>query len=276
MSKAKARRFQPRLDLLDGRQLLSGCVSASLSHGLLTVQGTSAKAPIQVDILAIQGRHGPQGTVIVQGVGKYRASQIQRIMITGVPGENVSVINPRHRWNVPTTVSGLGDITIPGPTPAATVSVPAPPASNAVATTPSPGASSVGTMSALEQAVVDLTNQTRAQYGLPALQVSNQLVTAAAIHSRDMAQLNVLDHDLPGVAQPTLQSRAEAVGYSYSWLGENIAWNYPDARSVLTGWMNSPGHRANILNPNYTQIGVGIAWNSLGQPYYTQEFGRPL
>jgi uncharacterized protein YkwD len=130
-------------------------------------------------------------------------------------------------------------------------------------------------MSALEQAVFDLTNQARQVNGLPPLQVNSQLVTAAQTHSSDMARLNLMEHDLPGVAEPTLQSRAAAVGYNYSWLGENIAFNYPDAPSVVAAWMSSPGHRANILNPNYTEFGVGIAWNSAGQPYETQEFGRP-
>ena len=74
---------------------------------------------------------------------------------------------------------------------------------------------------------------------------------------------------------PTLQSRANAVGYNYAWLGENIAFNYPDAPSVVNAWMNSPEHRANILNPNYTDIGVSFAWNSLGQAYATEDFGSP-
>jgi uncharacterized protein YkwD len=109
--------------------------------------------------------------------------------------------------------------------------------------------------------------------GLAPLAVNSALVTAAQTHSRDMAQLNDMDHTLPGVAEPTLQSRAQAVGYNYAWLGENIAFNYQDDPSVVDAWMNSPGHRANILNPNHTETGVGIAWNSLGQPYYTQDFG---
>jgi uncharacterized protein YkwD len=130
-------------------------------------------------------------------------------------------------------------------------------------------------MSALEQSVVDLTNQARAQAGLPPLAVSSPLVTAAQTHSRDMAQTNIFDHTVPGVAEPTLESRAAAVGYNFSWLGENIAFNYADAPSILAAWMNSPEHRANILSPNFTQIGVGIAWNGQGQAYATQEFGRP-
>jgi uncharacterized protein YkwD len=128
-------------------------------------------------------------------------------------------------------------------------------------------------MSAQEQTIVDLVNQQRAQAGLAPLQVSPQLVEAAQIHSQDMATLGQMEHTLPGAALPTLQSRAQYVGYNYTYLGENIAFNYPDDNSVMTAWMNSPGHRANILDVNYTQIGVGIATDSLGEPYYTQEFG---
>jgi uncharacterized protein YkwD len=134
----------------------------------------------------------------------------------------------------------------------------------------------LGTISALEQQVVDLINQTRVQHGLAPLKVNTALVTAAQIHSHDMAALNSMQHSLPGVADPTLESRAAAVGYNYSWLGENIAFNYPDDPSVVTAWLNSPEHLANILSPNYTETGVGIAWNSQGQPYYTQDFGQKM
>ena len=132
-----------------------------------------------------------------------------------------------------------------------------------------------GVMSVDEQTIVDLVNQQRQQAGLAPLTVSAQLVQEAQIQSADMAELNDMDHVLPGAALPTLQERAQYVGYNFSYLGENIAFNYPDDNSVMTAWMNSPDHRANILDANYTQIGVGIAYDSQGEPYYTQEFGQP-
>ena len=263
MSRAKAYRFQPSIDPLEGRQLLSGGVSASLVRGVLTVQGTSATTPIQVDIRAVPRPRGGRGPLVVEvgDFGAFLASRVRKIQIEGVAGEPVLVAHHQHRRKIPVVVSGLGDVTIPGPTAALTLDGPTAPAA--------------GSMSAMEQQVVDLTNAARAQNGLPPLQVSSSLVVAAQVHSGDMARLNVLDHTLPGVAQPTLESRAAAVGYKYSWLGENIAFNYPDAPSVVAGWMNSPGHRANILNPNFTEIGVSVAWNSLNQAYFTEEFGRP-
>lgn len=132
-----------------------------------------------------------------------------------------------------------------------------------------------GIMSAQEQTIVDLVNQQRAQAGLAPLQVDLRLVEAAQIQSTDMAELGQMEHTLSGAALPTMESRAQYVGYNYTHLGENIAFNYPDDNSVMTAWMNSTGHRANILDPDYTQIGVGIAYDSQGEPYYTQEFGQP-
>jgi uncharacterized protein YkwD len=250
---------------MDGRRLLSGDISASLAQGVLAIEGTSESAPIKVEIVVARGRLGAPRRIVVdvEGVGRFPGSRVREIQIDAVAGQAVEVVNPLPRRKIPVTFSGLGDEILPGPStaPATTLDVPA--------------TSSLGTSSLLEREIVDLTNQARAQQGLPALRVSDQLVSAAQTHSRDMARLNVLDHVLADAAQPTLSSRAEAVGYDFSWLGENIAFNYADAQAVVTGWMNSPGHRANILNANFTEIGVGVAWNGSGQPYFTQEFGRP-
>jgi uncharacterized protein YkwD len=255
--RCRTRRFAPTVDPLDPRRLLTGSVSASLSHAVLSVQGTSPSAPIQVDIVPVSGPHTTPAAVIVSGVAQYPAGQVRRIEITGVVGEAITVVAPR-RTRIPVKVNNSLPATDPSAQQATVATIPP------------------GTMSPLEQAVVDLTNQERAQYGLPALGVNGALVAAAQLQSNNMAQWNVMAHVLPGAAEPTLQSRAAAVGYNYAWLGENIAFNYPDAASVVAAWMNSPEHRANILNPNYTDIGVGFAWNSLGQAYVTQDFGSPL
>jgi uncharacterized protein YkwD len=125
------------------------------------------------------------------------------------------------------------------------------------------------------QQIVDLTNQMRAQNGLPPLTVDPRLAEMAQIHARDMAQFDVMAHTLPQAAQPDLQSRAAFVGYSFTALGENIAFDYPGPQAVVNGWMGSDGHRANILDPGYTQIGVGVALDGYGLPYYCQVFGQP-
>ena len=260
--RARTLRFAPTVDLLDPRRLPSGGVSASLSHAVLSVQGSSPSVPIQVDIVPTATSQRPGRTVVVEGVAQFPGTQVRKIQITGVVGEAVNVNPPAHHLRIPVTISSVGSATLPSPTPVA----PQPSPTSLPSTSPR-------SMSALEQEVVDLTNQAREQNGLPALQVNSALVASAQIQSTNMAQLNELEHTLPGVADPTLQSRANAVGYDYAWLGENIAFNYPDAASVVNAWMNSPEHRANILNPNYTDIGVAFAWNSLGQAYATQDFG---
>ncbi len=260
--RARTRRFAPGVDLLDSRQLLSGGVTASLSHAVLTVQGSSPSVPIEVDILPTGASHGPGRMVVVPGVAQFPGTQVRKIQVMGVVGEPISVVHPGLPLRIPVRISRVGGETVPSPAPVASQSTPTAPTSDAPSS-----------MSTLEQAVVDLTNQARAQNGLPPLQANSALVASAQIQSANMARLNQLEHVLPGVALPTLQSRAMAVGYPYAWLGENIAFNYADAPSVVTAWMNSPEHRANILNPNYTDIGVSIAWNSLGQAYATQDFG---
>jgi uncharacterized protein YkwD len=258
-ARARKGRFTPAVDSLDPRQLLDGSVSANLAHAVLSVQGMSPSAPIEVDIIPPSVRRAVPGTVIVSGVAQFPAAQIRKIAISGVVGEAITVNAPPRRGRIAVQVTK--------DTPAPAPPDPAPSSSPAIA---SPVAA---TMSPLEQQVVDLTNQARAQNGLPPLQVNSALVAMAQMQSNNMAQLNEMEHVLPGVADPTLQSRSAAFGYNYAWLGENIAFNYPDAPSVVAAWMNSPEHRANILNPNYTDIGVGIAWNSLGQAYATQDFG---
>jgi len=260
--RARTLRFAPAVDLLDPRRLPSGGVSATLSHAVLSIQGSSSSAPIQVDIVPTGTGHLPGRMVVVEGVAQFPATQVRKIQITGVVGEAVTVTPPAHHLRIPVTINSVGAVTVLSPAPVTTQPSPPPAASTPPVT-----------MSPLEQEVVDLTNQAREQNGLPALEVNSALVASAQIQSTNMAQLNELEHTLPGVADPTLQSRANAVGYNYAWLGENIAFNYPDAPSVVNAWMNSPEHRANILNPNYTEIGVSFAWNSLGQAYATEDFG---
>ena len=125
------------------------------------------------------------------------------------------------------------------------------------------------------QAIIDLTNFERSQNGVGPLTVNAALTQAATLHSQDMARLDVMAHDIPGVPLATLTDRAAYVHYSYQLLGENIAFNQADAASVIAAWMNSPPHRENMLNPAFTDIGVGIAWNSQGYPYYTMMLGQP-
>lgn len=127
-------------------------------------------------------------------------------------------------------------------------------------------------LSADEQAICELTNAERAKAGLPAMAPDATLFAAARSHSANMARQNKLSHKLDG---KEVDDRVEAAGYNYIFVGENVAWNQDSPAKAMKSWMNSSGHRANILSKDYTQIGVGIARNGGGEPYYTQVFGRP-
>jgi uncharacterized protein YkwD len=86
-----------------------------------------------------------------------------------------------------------------------------------------------------------------------------------------MAQTGAFSHT--GSGGSTFVSRANAAGYAEP-SSENIAWGYRSAQDVVGGWMNSPGHRANILNCKSTAVGVGVVYAANGDPYYTQDFGN--
>jgi uncharacterized protein YkwD len=121
--------------------------------------------------------------------------------------------------------------------------------------------------------VVALVNLERAKVGCAALTADPRLVDAARAHSADMANRNYFAHDTPeGVGVGT---RVTEAGYRWSAVGENIAKGQPDAAAVMKAWMNSPGHKANILNCRYRQIGVGPAFQGRS-PLWTQDFATPL
>lgn len=128
---------------------------------------------------------------------------------------------------------------------------------------------------AVEADIIRYTNDQRARNGLPAFVTSAKLVEAARIHARQMAEHQRMDHTINAAPYPTLLSRLQAVGYAYSNAAENVAWNSQSAQSVVAGWMNSAGHRANILNPNLREMGAAMARSARGEPYWIQVFGTP-
>ncbi|WP_059172554.1 CAP domain-containing protein [Bacillus sp. FJAT-27445] len=130
-----------------------------------------------------------------------------------------------------------------------------------------PAAPQAGTLSAYEQQVVSLTNQERAKAGLSALKADSNLGKMAREKSRDMSANGYFDHNSPTYGSPF--DMMKKFGISYSYAGENIAMGQRSPQEVVTAWMNSEGHRKNILNKNFTHIGVGhIAQGN----YWTQEF----
>lgn len=128
-----------------------------------------------------------------------------------------------------------------------------------------------------EQAVIDLTNAQRTQQGLPPLTVSPELTSAARSYALTLAQGNFFSHT--GLDGSTFISRDEAAGYrGWDYLEENLAAGQTSPQQVVTAWLNSPEHRANLLSPRVHEIGVGhvyLAGSTYGN-YWVQEFGdRP-
>ncbi|PJE98053.1 CAP domain-containing protein [Streptomyces carminius] len=124
---------------------------------------------------------------------------------------------------------------------------------------------------ALEDDVVTLVNQERAERGLVRLRTEERLRLSSRAHSRDMAERAFFSHLTPEGVAP--DERMSAAGYPYP-AAENIAVLDPNAMAVVVAWMNSPGHRVNILNPLFRAIGVGV-FLAPGAPvaWWTQNFG---
>ncbi|MCA0969762.1 SafA/ExsA family spore coat assembly protein [Halobacillus litoralis] len=122
----------------------------------------------------------------------------------------------------------------------------------------------------VEQQVIDLTNQERAKQGLSPLKGNWQLSRVARYKSRDMRDKNYFSHQSPTYGSPFEMMRSFNI--SYRRAAENIAAGQRTPQEVVNGWMNSPGHRKNILDPNVRQIGVGYAQGGSYGHYWTQMF----
>ncbi len=156
-----------------------------------------------------------------------------------------------------------------------TSSTPTPTPSAAPTATPTPSAAPTATPTSqgnsFESEVFKLVNQERIKAGLDLLSNDTRLTSSARKHSEDMAQQNFFSHrSLDG---RTPGDRIKAEGYSGFTYGENIAAGFSTPESVMEAWMNSPGHRANILNPDFCDIGVGYAEGGNFRHYWTQNFG---
>lgn len=131
----------------------------------------------------------------------------------------------------------------------------------------SPGTTTgTATVAASLQAALNRINSLRAQAGAGPLVFNAALNRAAQAFAEDMAAHNYFSHT--GRDGSTPGQRLTAAGYDWSTYGENIAQGYADWNAAITGWMNSPGHRANMLNPNFREIGLGVK-----NRYYVQDFG---
>ncbi|WHH61034.1 SafA/ExsA family spore coat assembly protein [Petroclostridium sp. X23] len=124
-----------------------------------------------------------------------------------------------------------------------------------------------------ENEVIRLVNAERAKNGLPALKANWELSRVARYKSQDMINKGYFSHQSPTYGSPF--KMMESFGIRYSAAGENIAKGQRTPAEVMNAWMNSQGHRSNILSPSYTQIGVGLAKDKNGVAYWTQMFIKP-
>ena len=203
------------------------------------------------------------------------------LVVEGIEAETGSSVIAASSTSTTATSSTAAPTTAAPSTAAPTTAAPttAAPTSQQSTTAPSTTASSTTTTAppttsgsgqsgdrALEQRVIDLTNAERQRHGCPPLANNDRLHAAALAHSVDMAEQRYFSHtSLDG---SSLRDRIDRQGYSWRMIAENIAMGYRTPESVVDGWMNSAGHRANILNCDLAEIGVGH-----DRTYWTQNFG---
>lgn len=123
------------------------------------------------------------------------------------------------------------------------------------------------------QAVVDLVNAERAKEGLAPYRVSLRLHEAALGHARDLASGPESGHAGSDGSDPSM--RADRVGYRWSWIGENVAAGQRSPAEVVAGWMASPPHRHNVLDPRFEEVGVGYVSKDASRfvTYWVMVFG---
>ena len=121
----------------------------------------------------------------------------------------------------------------------------------------------------IRQEILKLVNQKRLSLWLNALTMNDKLLKSAQIHAEDMAIHNYLSHtNLDG---KNVDYRVKAQGYNYSFVGENIAWNQRTPQQVMDSWMNSPGHKANILSKDFKEIWIWLQNRYRVQVFWTSQ-----
>lgn len=131
---------------------------------------------------------------------------------------------------------------------------------------------SSGDVKSAEARAVQLLNADRAKNGLPALKTNSSLTALAERHAQDMITNNYFAHN--NLQGQTPFDRMQAAGIKYTYAGENLAIN-SNVDAAEVAFMNSSGHRANILSSNFTEVGIGVRYSPSGQVYVVQEFIKP-
>jgi len=138
---------------------------------------------------------------------------------------------------------------------------------------PPPPVVTVGGALPISAELVAIVNAERTSRGIAPVTVNPLLTRAAELHSAEQASLGRISHS--GANGSTPGQRIRAQGYSYRTWAENVASGYTTSAAVMAGLMSSPGHRANILNPAMTEIGVAAVPRADGRIYWTMDFAAP-
>ena len=212
------------------------------------------------------------GTLAQCSGGKVDTAQIQKQLqqfLNGQATDTPSTPSTPTTPTKPATPSKPAEPTTPSNQEKPTT--PSKPAPQEKPTTQSDSASQ--SLGAYEQQVVDLVNKERAAAGLPALKVNLKLSQVAEKKAEDLRDNKYFSHNSPVYGSPF--DMMKQFGISYKTAGENIAKGQKTPEAVMNAWMNSSGHRANILNSNFTEIGVGYVTDSNGTTYWVQHFIKP-
>ncbi|MDH2390981.1 CAP domain-containing protein [Streptomyces sp. HNM0663] len=181
----------------------------------------------------------------------------------GAPSASRTASDEKTAAHTKGTTSRQSEQRTTAPRPSRTASAPRP-------SSPDTGTGGGGGDASLARQVADLANQERAKAGCAPLRVDSRLQAAAQAHADDMAARNYYEHTSP--EGKSAGDRMEAAGYDWRTWGENIHKSPKDARTAMRDWMDSPGHRENILNCEFKDLGVGVNLSSNG-PWWVQNFG---
>ena len=245
---------------------LPGAFSPTKAATFKASAGTGLADSVKLGIADLVDVSDSQGTLRFEGYaqGKLVATGTAQV---AEPGGTVT-FNPTAGFDEVRVLAGESDVTgravnaVFTPLPANTPSPPPSPG-----TPPQPGTpANPPSWGDFEQRVIDLTNAERAKQGLASLKANAELNRAADEHAEDMATQDYFSHT--GLDGSSPGDRMADEGYQTRAWGENIAWGQKTPEAVVSAWMNSPGHRANILNGNFTEIGVGF-----DDDYWVQNFG---
>jgi uncharacterized YkwD family protein len=236
---------------------------AKITNNINIRSGPSASTPIAANL-----KKGDEVKVIGKLNGWY---------VVNVPNTNkVGCISPNYaELYSAQPASTTPEPTKPIPTAPKTPTTPAKPSGTATPATPSGTVTDAktptgtGTLSSQGSRILQLANAERAKVGAPALKSNTDLNKLATMKSQDMVENNYFSHQSPTYGSPF--DMMKTYGVSYMYAGENLAIN-SDADKAHNAWMGSEGHKKNLLNPDFTEIGIGLYPKGNGSYAYTQMF----